>query len=602
MSNKYNYRQEPWSLDDLFPGYESPTLSESLARIEKLIQRFESYRSLLSDSIEGDELIAILWAYENLDRELSRLYGFASLNFSADSQDQTNQNYLAQFRQIVADADNRTLYFKLWWKLLNNTQAQQLMNVAGPFSHWLNNLRQERPFTLTEAEERVINLKDVNGSQALLTLMSTITDRYVFYLEVAGEEMELTEEELRAYFYDADAALRKAAYQEYLRVYRQDKIILGQIYQYRVRDWYSEQINLRKYESPIAVRNLANDLPNEVVDILLDVCYQNRSLFQRYFKLKARWLGKDKLRRYDVLAPVVATDSKYTYQEAVELVLKSYSRFNPELSHLAERVFSEHHIDSEIRVGKRSGAFCSTVTPELTPWILQSFRGKTQDVATMAHELGHAVHSMLAAHHPALTQHASLPLAETASTFGEMIVVDHLMADDPDPQIQLDIHFRNMDRHYSTIIRQAFFAIFEREAHAATEQGASIDDLSELYARNLSELFGDSVEVSDDFHQEWLSIPHFYRYPFYVYAYAFGKLLVLSLYQQYLNEGASFVPRFLKILAAGGSDSPMNILNGAGIDPGATEFWQGGFDVIEETLVHLEDRSSQSELNNPLST
>jgi oligoendopeptidase F len=536
-----------------------------------------------------EELLTILWAYENLDREVSRLFSFASLNFSADSQNQTTQNYLAQFRQIVADAVNRTIFFKLWWKQLEDKPAQLLMKNAGPFSHWLNILRQERPYALTEAEERIINLKDVNGSQALLTLMSTITDRYEFILEVEGEEKKLTEEELRAYFYDPEADLREAAYQEYLRVYRQDKIVLGQIYQYRVRDWYSEQINLRKYDSPIAVRNLANDLPNEVVDILLEVCRHNRSLFQRYFELKARWLGKDRLSRYDVLAPVVEIDSKYTFQEAVELVLSSFTRFNPEVGELAERVFSEHHIDSEVRAGKRGGAFCSTVTPDLTPWILQSFRGKPQDVATMAHELGHAVHSMLAAHHPALTQHASLPLAETASTFGEMIIVDRLLSEDPDPQIQLDLQFKNMDRHYSTIMRQAYFAIFEREAHDSTKQGASIDDLSVLYGQNLSELFGDSVEIAEEFHLEWISIPHFYRYPFYVYAYAFGKLLVLSLYQQYLTESSAFIPRFLKILSAGGSDSPANILGKAGIDFSSTEFWQGGFDVIEETLVQLEE-------------
>jgi oligoendopeptidase F len=270
------------------------------------------------------------------------------------------------------------------------------------------------------------------------------------------------------------------------------------------------------------------------------------------------------------------------------MVLKSFQQFDPRLAELVQRVFDQDHIDSEVRKGKRSGAFCSTVTPDLTPWVLQSYNGTPRNVATMAHELGHAVHSMLAAQHTMLTHHASLPLAETASTFAEMLLVDHLLEIEEDPDVRRDILFGQMDDAYATIIRQAYFALFERQAHERVHEGAAVDDLSGIYLDNLKDQFGDSLDLSEDFRFEWLAIPHFYFAPFYVYAYTFGQLLVLSLYKQYKDEGESFIPRYIDILSAGGSASPEEILTNAGIDMRKETFWQGGFDVVKRSLEQLE--------------
>ncbi len=582
------YRKGPWSLDDLFTAFDAPEVEQALERVETLLQVIEGARSDLSDDLAEQRFLQLLADYEALDREINALFAFASLSFAADTQDQVAQSHLARFRQTAADAHNRVLFFELWWKGLDDKQSHRLLAVSGDYRYWLEALRLERPYTLTEAEEQVINLKNVNGSAALMTLLSTITNRYVFDLEIDGEKQELTRDELAVHFRSPDPGLRAAAYRELYRVYEQDKSVLGQIYQYRVRDWRSEQVKLRGFSTPISARNLANDVPDEVVDLLLAICRQNAPVFQRYFRLKARWLGIEKLRRYDIYAPVVTTEKRYSYADGIDLVLSSYRRFDPRVANLAERVFAENHIDSEVRKGKRGGAFCATVSPEHTPWILQSYHGRPSDVATMAHELGHAVHSMLAEHHTALTQSPSLPLAETASTFGEMIVIDRLLAEDPDPETQRDLLFRQMDDNYATIMRQAFFAIFERDAHELVEKGATIDELSELYIRNLEEQFGDSLDMSDDFGVEWLVIPHIYQVPFYVYAYAFGQLLVLSLYQQYLEEGDYFKPRYFEILSAGGSDAPARILDKAGVDIRSADFWQGGFDVLLKALEQLE--------------
>ncbi len=268
--------------------------------------------------------------------------------------------------------------------------------------------------------------------------------------------------------------------------------------------------------------------------------------------------------------------------------LMRFAHFEPRIAELAARVFKENHLDSEVRKGKRGGAFCSTITPALTPWVLLNYQSRPDDVATMAHELGHAVHSMLASDHSLFTSQASLPLAETASTFGEMLLIDRLLAEETDEAVRRDLLFRQVDDAYATILRQAFFALFERQAHELVSQGASVEDLANAYMENLKTQFGDAVEVSDEFRWEWVSIPHIYQVPFYVYAYTFGQLLVLALYQQYQIEGESFKPRYLKILSAGGSESPVKVLAEAGIDIYQAEFWQGGFDVIKGLVDELE--------------
>ncbi len=462
------------------------------------------------------------------------------------------------------------------------------MSAAGDYRYYLEAMRLFRQHTLSEPEEKIINLKNVTGNQALTTLYDTITNRYTFKLEVDGQVKELTRSELMNYVYHPDAELRARAYQELYRVFGAEGPILGQIYQTLVRDWRNEHLTLRKFSSPIAVRNLNNDIPDDAVETLLQVVRQNASIFHRYFKLKARHLGMDKLRRYDIYAPIARSTKTYPFEQAAEMVLDSFAAFSPQVADLARRVFESQHLDSEIRKGKRNGAFCWSVTPEMTPWVLINYQGNARDVATLAHELGHAIHAMLAAHHTTFTFHSSLPLAETASTFGEMMLIDRLLASETDESVRRDLLFRQMDDAFATILRQVYFALFEKQAHEMVQRNASVDELSAAYFETLREQFGDALDLSEEFKWEWVSIPHIYHTPFYVYAYAFGQLLVLSLYQQFKAEGEAFKPRYLKILAAGGSESPARILAEAGINIRDARFWQGGFAVLDQLVSQLE--------------
>ncbi len=582
------YSQTRWSLSDLFPGYNSPELEQAFTGLEAKVADFETRRPQLSPHISTTELMDLVMRLEAINELGGRLYAFAGLSFSADTQDQSAQTLVARVDQFLANLQNRVLFFSLWWKELDDENAARLMAASGDYRYWLEEMRHFKPHTLSEPEEKIINIKNVTGANALGNLYDSITNRYTFKVAIDGEVKEMTRGELMVYARHHDADLRAAAYQELYRVYGEEGTILGQMYQTLVRDWSNEQVDLRHFGSPISARNLMNDIPDPVVDTLLEVSERNASLFQRYFRLKARWLGMDRLRRYDIYAPLAESDKRYEYPQAVNMVLDAFSSFEPRLAELAQRVFDGGHVDSEVRKGKRGGAFCWSVAPKMTPYVLLNYQGRAEDVATMAHEFGHAIHSMLAADHSLFTFHASLPLAETASTFGEMMLVDRLLADETDVSVRRDMLIRQVDDAYATIMRQAFFALFERQAHAMIVQNASIDELSSAYMENLKRQFGEAVEITDEFRWEWVSIPHIYQVPFYVYAYAFGQLLVFSLYQQYRNEGESFKPRYLKILASGGSDAPARVLSQAGIDIHNADFWQGGFNVLAGLLEQLE--------------
>ncbi len=583
------YEITKWNLADLYSGFETPEFEAAFDNVEEQVTSFEGLRPNLTPDMPPDRFMEVVKAAEAFTRIQHKLYSFAGLSFAADTQDQTAQSAQARVQQFMADMENRTLFFSLWWKDLDDDNAKRLMATAGDYRYFLEEMRNFKPHTLSEPEEKVVNLKNVTGNNALVTLYSSITNRYVFKVEVDGEIKELTRGQLMAYVQGPDPDLRAAAYQELYKVYGDDGPILGQMYQTLVRDWRNENLTLRKFSSPMAVRNLTNDIPDKAVDILLKVSRENAGIFQRYFRMKAKVLGLDKLRRYDIYAPVVKSEKKFDYDLAVQKVFESFSDFDPRLGEMARRVFDENHMDSEVRKGKRDGAFCWSVLPEMTPYVLMNWQGRARDVGTLAHELGHAIHSMLASGHSLFTFRSSLPLAETASTFGEMMMTDRLLAEETDQAVRRDILFGQVDDAYATIMRQAYFALFEKQAHEMVIKNASVDDLAKAYMGNLNEQFGDSLELSDEFKWEWVSIPHIYHTPFYVYAYAFGQLLVLSLYKQFKEEGESFKPKYIKLLSAGGSEAPAHVLREAGIDIESAEFWQGGFDVVAEMVGQLEE-------------
>ena len=582
------YKLSKWDLSALYPSYESAELQSAFDRIDEQVTSFEGLRDKLKPDMPEEQFLQAVKSSEETARVANKIYSFAGLSFSADTQDQRAQTLQNRVLQFLAEVENRSMFFSLWWKELDDENAKRLMSNSGDYRYYLEAIRLYKPHTLSEPEEKVMNIKNITGANALTNLYDSITNRYMFKMKVNGKEKEMTAAELFSFRYSTDPKVRAESYQSQFKVYAEDGPILGQMYQTRVRDWHNENVNLRKFKSPMAARNLSNDVPDEAVDALLDVAKKNVGIFQRYFKMKAKYLGMKKISRYDIYAPVAASKKTYSWDEAVNMVLDAFNAFEPKIGALAKRVFDQSRIDSEIRKGKRGGAFCWSYLPEETPYVLVNYQGTGREVATLAHELGHAIHAMLASHHNTFTFHSSLPLAETASTFAEMVLIDKLLTEEKDESVRRDILFKQMDDSYATIMRQSYFALFEKEAHDLVMKNASVDDLCKAYLDSLKQHFGDSLELSDEFKWEWVGIPHIYHTPFYVYAYAFGQLLVFALYQQFKAEGESFKPKYLKILSAGGSEAPEKILKEAGINIRDPKFWQGGFDVLEKLVSELE--------------
>ena len=378
---------------------------------------------------------------------------------------------------------------------------------------------------------------------------------------------------------------RKEAYEVLLQTYQDNASVLGEIYRSLITDWNTEYVELRKYPTSLSVRNLSNDIEDNVVEVLLKVCKKNQGIFQRYFALKAKKLKLTSLTRYDIYAPVGKSFEKMEYPEAATLILDTFRSFSPRFSQAAEKIFQAKHIDSVLKPQKYTGAYCYAIAPKALPYILLNYTGDFRSVTTLAHELGHGVHDILAGEKQNVFHfHASLPLAETASTFAETLLIEKLQEIQP-AHLEYFL-FTHLDDLYASVLRQIYFVMFELKAHDMISSHASLDDLSKVYLEQLREQFGKKVEVSELFKNEWLYIPHIYQTPFYCYAYTFGNLLALALYQTYREHGE--VSKLLELFSSGGCDKPSTLLKKLGFDITEESFWQKGFDYIASLVDSLE--------------
>ncbi len=579
------YKQEIWVLKDLLNNHKGKEFEEYLNKLKKDVDKFENYRSILNNDITKEKFFEILKLYENIAEQGSKISAYSYLWFSTDTKNQEARAFMDNMNNIMAGLDNRMIFFTLWFKELNEEKAKMLIDNSNDYKYYLKRIRTFKPYTLSEQEEKIITLKDTTGNNALRSIYTVFTSSFKFPLKIKGKTQILNVSQLTSYARSQNPKLREEAYKSLWKVYSEHTDVLGDIYKNIVMDCKNEDQTLRGYKTPISARNLGNDVSDKSIEVLLKTCKNNIGLFQEYFKLKSKIL-KIKMSRYHLYAPAPIEKEKIEYSKAVNLVLDSYNKFSPQMAKMAERVFKEKHIDSVITNSKKSGAYCYSITPKITPFVLVNYDKKDRDIMTLAHELGHAVHSMMAAKHSSFTFHAPLVLAETASVFGEMIITDKLLEEENKKQKQA-ILMAKLDDIYATVIRQSYFVLFEKKAHDMISKGATVNELCDEYLKNLKEQFGSNIKVTDDFKYEWTYIPHIYESPFYCYAYAFGNLLVLALYNMYKKEGKSFVPKYLKLLSYGGSEKPDVILKELGIDIESEEFWQQGFDVIKELIEEL---------------
>jgi oligoendopeptidase F len=594
-----NLKVGRWNLTHLVQNPSSEKFDQFLRSIEEQVMEFEASRKVLHSDIPPQEFEGIIHRLESISEKMAIAIGPAYLNYYADTSSNDASALVTKMEKLASEINNRTLFFDLWFKKqLDNKNAMRLIDAIPKVYHeYFRHKRLVAAYSLSEPEEKIISTLEVTGIGALIKIYDRMTNGFDFTMKLRQGRKTIekkfdNKEKLVSLVRSPDSKTREAAYKSLLQVYKKNSGVLGEIYQNIVTEWRDEAISMRGFRSPISVRNIANNLGDETVNALLEACRKNVAIFQDYFAEKAKMLGMKKLRRYDLYAPISnkASDSKkFSYSKAVQDVLETFGDFDSEFLRLAERVFIENHVDSEIRRAKRGGAFCYTVVPRLTPYVLVNFDGRTRDVSTLAHEFGHAIHSMFASEMPIMVSHAPLPLAETASVFAEMLLNEKLAEKLSEKERRI-LLAEQIDNLYATIIRQAYFTLFEVDAHRMIgENNATIDAVAKIYMDNLKEQFGNSIALSPDFEWEWIYIPHFYHTPFYTYSYSFGNLLVLSLYKQYKLEGKpSFVPKYLKILSAGGSRKPEELLmEAAGIDISKREFWQLGFDYAQEMIQQM---------------
>jgi oligoendopeptidase F len=487
----------------------------------------------------------------------------------------------------ATEIETKLLFFDLEWAALDDDRAEELLAADGLdfCRHHLRSVRRYRPHLLSETEEKILAEKSIASQSAwgrlfgeLVSALRVDVDSEELALDMALSRLQSGEREIRRVAAEAVSAALEPDIRTRAFIYN------TLLYDKSVED------RLRSYPNWLASRNLANEASDESVMALIEAVRGRFDIPQRWYRLKARLLGVDRITDYDRMAPVLAEEVTYSLAGARELVLETYDAFSPEAGRIARRFFEDHWIDAPVRPHKRGGAFCSPTVPSVHPYVLLNFTARRRDVLTMAHELGHGLHAALAAPQGIFHQNTPLTLAETASVFGETLVFERLKeAADTDEQ-RLGLLAERIDGAIATVFRQMAMNRFEHLAHTRrrSEGELSVDRICELWVESQAELFGDSVEITAGYRMWWSYVPHFINTPGYVYAYAYGQLLALSAYGRYLQEGDPFVPRYLELLAAGGSRSPEELGAIIGIDLADPGFWDAGLALVEAQLTEAE--------------
>ncbi|RME52137.1 hypothetical protein D6783_05740 [Candidatus Woesearchaeota archaeon] len=575
-----------WNVEDILHGKSPEELREELQR---LVTEFCTHQGKL-DGMPPSALRELFDLKERILVASSRLESYYTLRFCEDTRNAKIRAQKNNTDQFLTHLANNLLFFPLWLTHLPNEEADQYLASPElqPYHHYIKTLRKQKPYLKTEDVEQVINTKNSTGSEALTKLYNIITSNLTFPFQGRN----ITAEEIKAHFQNQDPAARAEAYSSYLTGIGKESIILSEIYTSIIQDWVNEELTLRGHQTPISPRNLANDLPDEAVNTLIATVRKHSSVFIPYFQLKHelnRKAGQTyPYSREHLYAPYAHAPKKtYPFSNAKSIAFETYNSFDKRFADAARRIFNERHIDAHPRPGKRGGAFCSAIDTATTPYILLNHTGTFNDLFTLVHELGHGIHDIFAMKQNNLVYHPPLPLAETASTFGELLLSEKILAESTSREERITALIHLIDGFWQTIVRQAYFIIFEQQAHLRIQKGATKDELEELYLALLKEQVGD-MNIPDYFKHEWNAIPHIYETPFYCYAYAWGNLLVLSLYTQYKKQGRPFIDAYHSFLSAGGSKAPLDLLNDMGFDATKPSFWEDGITTIKSYIAQLE--------------
>ncbi len=592
MSAAESVEEVRWRLSDLLDGGGPERATELLdAALERARRFAQRYRGALAtiDSAGLREAMAELAEIYDL---AGRAGSFAGLSFSTDTTDPQRGALLQSIQERGTRLETLLLFFDLEWAGLDNERAEELLAGEGlDFArHHLKTARRYRPHLLSEPEERIITEKALSAHAAWTRLFAEQTAA----IEVALGDEKLTLDVALSRLMLPSRESRREAAEAVTRALEPGLRTRASIYNALLVDKTTED-RLRSYPHWLSERNLANEASDESVAALIAAVRARDELPRRWYRLKATLLGIDRLADYDRMAPLAAEEVEIPWAQAREIVLTGYGAFISELGALVERFFAEPWIDAPPAGGKRGGAFCSYTVPSVHPYVLLNYTSRRRDVLTLAHELGHGVHASLAARQGIFHQGMPLTLAETASVFGESLIFASLLESCPTPGARLSLLAENVEDAIATVFRQVAMNQFEDQVHTRrrAEGELSVEGFAELWTATQTELLGDSVELTENYHCWWSYIPHFINTPGYVYAYAYGQLLALSVYERYLEEGRGFEQRYIELLAAGGSRSPEELGTIVGIDLTDPGFWDSGLDLVERRVAQAEAAAAE---------
>lgn len=536
---------------------------------------------------EAAELSAACAELEQLHEVLTTADAYATFRFDADSEPPAHGALLSELEEIAAAIETETTFFDLEWLTLGDDRADRLLvdPALERYAHLLRVLRLTRPHRLSEAEERVLTEKALTGAGAWRRLFDEQVSALT--VELDGDALELPE--ALALLSSADRTQRRRAADAVTAALAPGLRTRARALNVLVAD-HALDDRLRAYPSWLAARNLENETSDESVRALADAVEARYDLPQRWARVKAAALGLDRLADYDRSAPVGGPPPAVSWTQARELVIASYTSFSDQLGQHVTRFFDERWIDAEPRSGKTPGAYCAPTTPACHPYVLVNFAGRLDDVLVLAHEIGHGLHYLLAAPRGVLAIHTPVTVAETASVFGETLTFAHLLDQTQDPARRWGLLAAQLDETMATVFRQIAIHRFEDAIHSERREQGELSGhrIGELWLAANQAMFGDTTELSPGYATWWSYVSHVFAAPGYVYAYAYGQLLALSLYARYLDEGEAFVPRYLRLLRAGGSRSPQELAAYAGVDLADPGFWTAGIALIETRLAEAE--------------
>ena len=579
-----------WDLSDLFAGFDDPQIEVTLAAAGQEAEAIATaYAGTLAERT-GDDIALMLARYEDLQESIGKVYAFATLNHAANREDPKIGRFVQMVQERVNAITSHLLFVTLELNRIDDGVMQAKLESSDKLRSlepWLRNVRAFRPHQLSDEIEKILHERSVTGRSAWVRLF----DESMSALRFPYRGEELTSAQIFDKMSAKDRTVRRDAASAISQVLAKNIRLTSRITNTIVKDKAIED-GWRKFEKPISARNLGNQVEDEVVEALITAVRDAYPrLSHRYYALKARWMGLEKLEFWDRNAPLPEDiDKRRSWDDAKVIVLDAYRSFSPALAELVDRFFTKNWIDAELRPGKDSGAFCHPVVPSVHPYVLMNFQGKARDVMTLAHELGHGVHQLLAAKQGLLLAGTPLTLAETASVFGEQLTFRALLGQAKSPVERRVLLASKVEDMLNTVVRQIAFCEFERRVHDARKEGElTPDDLGDIWMAVQKESLGPAFNYPDEYRNYWSYIPHFVHVPFYVYAYAFGDCLVNALYRRFEEAPEGFEPRYLAMLAAGGTLRHKELLAPFGLDASDPAFWAGGLEVLEGYIAELEE-------------